>query len=129
MTVSTFGELTKYRCSSDDDDDRFPVENPATGNVITIVQGGGAEQMYAAIAAANRAFVTNWRWRNRAERARLLPSCADVLEDHATELAELESLENGKPVTDARENDIRFLIGVFRFFGSIVDKLPGGEFL
>jgi acyl-CoA reductase-like NAD-dependent aldehyde dehydrogenase len=61
MTVSTFGELTKYRWSSDDDDDRFPVENPATGNVITIVQGGGAEQMYAAIAAANRAFVTNWR--------------------------------------------------------------------
>jgi acyl-CoA reductase-like NAD-dependent aldehyde dehydrogenase len=59
----------------------------------------------------------------------LLPSCADVLEDHATELVELESLENGKPVTDARENDIRFLIGVFRFFRSIVDKLPGGEFL
>jgi acyl-CoA reductase-like NAD-dependent aldehyde dehydrogenase len=50
----------------------------------------------------------------------LLLSCADVLEEDANELADLLSLENGKPVVDARENDIRFLIGVFRFFWSIV---------
>jgi acyl-CoA reductase-like NAD-dependent aldehyde dehydrogenase len=128
MAVSTLDELTKYRWSSDSDDDRFAVENPATGEVITVVQGGGAEQMHAAIAAAHRAFVTDWRWRNRTDRAQLLLACADVLEDHATELAELLSLENGKPVTDARENDVRFLTGVFRFFGSIVDKLPSGDF-
>ena len=128
VTVSAPDELTKYRWSSDNDDDRFPVENPTTGKVITIVQGGGAEQMHAAIASAHRAFVTDWRWRNRTERAQLLFACADVLEDHATELADLLSLENGKPVADARENDIRFLTGVFRFFGSIVDKLPSGDF-
>lgn len=128
MTVSALDELTKYRWSSDSDDDRFPVENPATGKVITIVQGGGADQMHAAVAAAHRAFVTDWRWRNRTERAQLLLACADVLEDHATELADLLSLENGKPVSDARDNDLRFLTGVFRFFGSIVDKLPSGDF-
>lgn len=49
MTVATFEELTKYRWSSDNDADRFPVENPATGKVITV--GGGAEQMNAAIDA------------------------------------------------------------------------------
>jgi acyl-CoA reductase-like NAD-dependent aldehyde dehydrogenase len=65
MTVSILDEVTKYRWSADDDDDRFPVENPAAGKVITIVQGGGAEQMHAAIAAARQAFVTDWRWRNR----------------------------------------------------------------
>jgi len=58
----------------------------------------------------------------------LLLSCADALEEHADELADLLSLENGKPVVDARENDVRFLIGVFRFFGSIIDKLPSGDF-
>ena len=49
MAVSTFGELTKYRWSSDDEGDRFSVENPATGKVITVVQGGGPVQMNAAL--------------------------------------------------------------------------------
>jgi acyl-CoA reductase-like NAD-dependent aldehyde dehydrogenase len=125
MTVASIPQLSRYRWSSDEETDRFPVENPATGEVITLVQGGGVAQVEAAVEAAHRAFVTDWRWRTADERARLLLACADVLEAHADELAELESLENGKPVADARENDIRFLIGVFRFFGSVVDKLPG----
>jgi acyl-CoA reductase-like NAD-dependent aldehyde dehydrogenase len=128
MAVPTLAELTRYRWSSDDDADRVSVENPATGKVITIVQGGGAAQMNAAVESAHQAFIRDWRWRDRAERAGLLLACAAVLEAHADELADLLSLENGKPVADARENDIRFLIGVFRFFGSIVDKLPSGDF-
>ena len=84
--------------------------------------------MNAAIESAHQAFVRDWRWRDRTERARLLLSCAEVLEAHADELADLLSLENGKPVADARDNHVRFLIGVFRFFGSIVDKLPSGDF-
>jgi acyl-CoA reductase-like NAD-dependent aldehyde dehydrogenase len=120
VAVSFIAELTRCRWSSGDDADRFPVENPATGKVITIVQGGGAEQMNAAVESAHQAFVRDWRWRTRTERAGLLLSCADVLEEDANELADLLSLENGKPVVDARENDIRFLIGVFRFFWSIV---------
>lgn len=75
--------------------------------------------MHAAIAAARQAFMTDWRWRNRTERAQLLLACADVLEDHATEPQDLLSLENGKPVADARDNDLRFLTGVFRFFGAL----------
>jgi acyl-CoA reductase-like NAD-dependent aldehyde dehydrogenase len=128
MAVSTLGELTRYRWSSNDEGDRFSVENPATGKMITVIQGGGAKQMNAAIAAAHHAFVADWRWRTPAERGRLLLSCADILEKHADELAEIESMENGKPVKEARENDVQFLISVFRFFGSIVDKLPSGDF-
>ncbi len=79
MSVSTLDELTRYRWSSDDEDDRFPVENPATGKVITDVQGGGAKQMNAAVEAAHRAFATDWRWRARRERGQLLLACADVL--------------------------------------------------
>jgi acyl-CoA reductase-like NAD-dependent aldehyde dehydrogenase len=128
VPVPTLTELTRSRWSSDDDADSFPVDNPATGKAITILQGGGVAQMNAAIEAAHQAFAHDWRWRSRTERAGLLLSCADRLDAHANELADLLSLENGKPVADARENDIRFLIGVFRFFGSIVDKLPSGDF-
>ncbi len=113
-----------YRWSSDKAEDRFAVENPATGEVIAVVQGGGAPEMDGAIRAANQAFERDWRWRTPQERGRILLRCADVLEVHADELAELESLENGKPVADARLHDVGFLIGVFRFFGSLVDKLP-----
>jgi len=69
MAVPTLAELTRYRWSSDDDADRFSVENPATGKVITIVQGGGASQMNAAVESAHQAFIRDWRWRDRAERA------------------------------------------------------------
>src|SRR5579862_2710079 len=128
MGSLAFDKVTRYRWSSNSDADKFAVDNPSTGKVIAVVQGGGAEQMAAAIAAAHRAFRTDWRKRTAPERSRLLLSCADVLERHADELAELLSLENGKPVADARNNDLQFLPAVFRFFGSIVDKLPSGDF-
>ncbi|MFJ6728000.1 aldehyde dehydrogenase family protein [Streptomyces sp. NPDC091281] len=117
--------LTTTRWSSADAADRFTVENPSTGAVITTVQGGGAAEVDAAVQAAHHAFTTDWRWRAPAERAALLLRGADVLADHADELAALVSEENGKPVADARLHDVGFLIGVLRFFGSLVDKLPG----
>jgi acyl-CoA reductase-like NAD-dependent aldehyde dehydrogenase len=116
--------IATYRWSSDRPEDRFPVENPATGQVITVVQGGGAPETDAAVQAAHRAFQDDWRWRTPAERAALLLRGADVLEAHADELAELVCRENGKPVADARLHDIGFLVGIFRFFGSLADKLP-----
>jgi acyl-CoA reductase-like NAD-dependent aldehyde dehydrogenase len=125
MSVSGVTDVRSYRWSSANEADRFAVEDPATGEVIAVVQGGGAAQIDAAVEAAHRAFTSDWRWRNADERAGLLLACAEVLEEHTDELAQIESLENGKPVADARDNDIRFLVGVFRYFGSIVDKIPG----
>jgi acyl-CoA reductase-like NAD-dependent aldehyde dehydrogenase len=125
MSVSSVTDVRGYRWSSADETNRFSVENPATGEVIAVVQGGGAAEVDAAVEAAHRAFRTGWRWRSADERARLLLACADVLEDHADELAEILSEENGKPVADARGNDINFLTYVVRYFASIVDKLPG----
>jgi acyl-CoA reductase-like NAD-dependent aldehyde dehydrogenase len=54
MTTALEPELTTYRWSSNDPADRFPVEDPATGEVITLVQGGGAAQVNAAVEAACR---------------------------------------------------------------------------
>jgi acyl-CoA reductase-like NAD-dependent aldehyde dehydrogenase len=125
MAVANIPQLSKYRWSSADEGDRFSLENPSTGDVITVIQGGGAAEVDAAVQAAHQAFVTDWRWRTPDERARVLLAGADILEAHADEIAEIESLENGKPLADARMFDVNFLIGVFRYFGSVIDKLPG----
>src|SRR4029077_8779149 len=106
----TSGEVTRYRWSSNSEDDSFPVEDPATGRVITIVQGGGAAEVNAAVDVAHPAFEKDWRWRSSAERGRTLLQCADLLESHADELAELVSRENGKPISDARQIDISILV-------------------
>jgi acyl-CoA reductase-like NAD-dependent aldehyde dehydrogenase len=124
MTTALEPGLSTYRWSSHDEADRFSVEDPATGEVITLVQGGGAAEVNAAVEAAHRAFQADWRWRTPAERAALLLQGADVLEAHADQLALLLSRENGKPVQDARLNDMSFLVFIFRFFGSLADKLP-----
>jgi acyl-CoA reductase-like NAD-dependent aldehyde dehydrogenase len=104
MTTALETQLSTYRWSSQDEADRFGVEDPATGEVITLVQGGGTAEVNAAVEAAHRAFQTDWRWRTPAERAALLLKGADVLAEHADELALLESRENGKPVADARSS-------------------------
>ncbi len=123
-TTAAVPQLLTYRWSSSNEADRVPVEDPATGEVIAVIQGGGPEEVDAAVEAAHQAFQTDWRWRTPAERAALLLQGADVLEDHADELALIESRENGKPIQDARQNDVSFLIAIFRFFGSLIDKLP-----
>ena len=124
MTTTLPTGPSTYRWSSNDPADRFTVQDPATGELLAAVQGGGAAEVNAAVEAAHRAFEGDWRWRTSAERGALLLQCADLLEAHADELALLESRENGKPVQDARLHDIGFLTYIFRFFGSLVDKLP-----
>ncbi len=74
--------------------------------------------------AAHEAYQSDWRWRTPAERGTLLLKCADELEKHSEELAELLCLENGKPMQDALMFDVRFVVQIFRYFGSLIDKLP-----
>ncbi|MBJ9983906.1 aldehyde dehydrogenase [Acinetobacter sp. S40] len=126
MKVLSNNLLKKTAWSSENPDDQFTVENPATGEVIAIIQGGGQAEMDAAIEAANEAFETDWKHRSAEERSKLLLKCADVLEAHADEIARIETLENGKPFSQARNFDVNALIELFRYFASLVDKIPGG---
>lgn len=116
--VSTF----QYSCS--DPSKQFEIHNPATGAVITKVQAGDASTAEAAIKVSREAFENNWRWRPAIERGALLLKCASKLEEHKEELAEILCMENGKPAQDALLFDCNFLVNVFRYFGSLVDKLP-----
>lgn len=122
--ISKFATTTYCSLSSKDSRHCFPVYNPATGQEITKVQGAGLVEVETAVSIAQDAFDNDWRHRSARERAFLLNKAADHLATHATELSELLSLENGKPISQAMEIDVPAIIQIFRYFGSLVDKLP-----
>lgn len=123
MTTFDFPQLSTYRYSCKDESKRFAVENPATGKTITTIQAGDADSVDHAIQASQKAF-EQWRLVSPRERSLYLMRCADELEKHLDDLATLLCMENGKPQQDARAFDCNFLVGAFRFFAGIVDKLP-----
>jgi len=109
-------------------EDAFDVFDPATGEVVATVQGGGAAEVDAAVRRACRAFESGWRDVPARERGRLLFECARVVRSHADELAALETLEMGKPYAQARRFDVEFCIASFEFYGGLADKVPGHAF-
>lgn len=124
MNESAQPNVTRTRWSSSRPEDRFQVYNPATGEVIATVQGGSPAEVDAAVRAAHAAF-SRWRRVPARERGLLLLQASRKLADHADELAELLSRENGKPLRDARRFDVGALIHAFAFFGSLADKVAG----
>lgn len=122
--ASAFPPLTTTQWSSADTSKHFDVVNPATGHVLTTVAGGDIQTAAAAVAASHEAF-HHWRTIPPLQRGALLLKCADELEARKEELAHLVCAENGKPYQDALTFDISALIGIFRFFGSLIGKLPG----
>lgn len=96
----------------------FAVFDPSCGQQIAQVAEGVAEDVDAAVSAARRAFEEGaWPKMSPVERGKLVWKLGDVLEAHADELAELESLDNGKPIRDARAVDIPFGCELLRYMG------------
>lgn len=104
----------------------FESINPATGDVIATVAEGGAEDIDRAVKAANKAF-TDGPWPKMAakERGQLLYKLADLIEQNAAELAGLEVMDNGKPVTEVVHADIPLVIDTFRYYAGWADKVYG----
>ncbi|GHO69824.1 gamma-aminobutyraldehyde dehydrogenase [Ktedonobacter sp. SOSP1-52] len=100
--------------------------NPASGEVIAQVPESSLEDMQHAVAAAREAF-NDGRWSNllHGARAATLEKLASLVEAHAGELAELESLDTGKPIKLARDSDIPFAIDNLRFFAGAARHLAG----
>jgi acyl-CoA reductase-like NAD-dependent aldehyde dehydrogenase len=109
-------------------EDAFDVFNPATGEVVATVDGGGAAEVDAAVRRARRAYDEVWRHVPARQRGRLLFDCARVVQEHADELAALETLEMGKPYSQARPFDVEFCISSFEFYAGLADKVPGHAF-
>jgi 5-carboxymethyl-2-hydroxymuconate semialdehyde dehydrogenase len=104
----------------------FETLNPATGEVLARVAEGDAEDVDRAVRAARRAFDHGpWRRMRPADRERLLLRIADLIEAHAEELAELETLDNGKTLADSRSVDVPSAAATFRYYAGWVNKLTG----
>jgi betaine-aldehyde dehydrogenase len=115
--------VTRTRWSSASANDQFVVENPATGERVAVVQGAGPDQVDQAVRAAHAAHL-DWKERPPRQRGRYLRKAAEVIRAHADEIAALESLEMGKPITQSRQFDVEAAISIFEYFGSLVEVLP-----
>jgi betaine-aldehyde dehydrogenase len=101
------------------------VLNPATQQVLARVPSGGAEDVARAVAAARRAFDSGpWRDVTAQERGRILFRLADTVRRRAAELAELETLNNGKPIAES-EFDMADVATCFEYYGGLATKIHG----
>ena len=104
----------------------FATLDPATGAEIASVPQAGAQDVDAAVAAARAAFEDGpWASMAPSERSRLINLLADALEQRQQELAEIESLDNGKPVKLARFVDVAGTVAHLRYFAGWATKIEG----
>ncbi|HEX4148559.1 MAG TPA: aldehyde dehydrogenase family protein, partial [Pirellulales bacterium] len=104
----------------------FETVNPATEEVIAQVAEGDAADVEAAVAAARDAFENGpWSTMDARDRGRLMYKLADLIEEEADELAALETLDNGKPLRDARGADLPLSIDCLRYYAGFADKIHG----
>jgi phenylacetaldehyde dehydrogenase len=104
----------------------FAVLNPSTGLEFAQAAAGDAIDIDRAVAAAGRAFAHGpWRTMGGAQRASLIWRLADLLMAHADELAEIETLDNGKPLRDTRQVDLPVGAELLRYYAGWATKLKG----
>lgn len=108
-----------------------PVLDPATGEQVASVREASPAQIQSAVDAATAAFDSFGRTAP-ADRAGMLLAVADAIEAHNDELAELESLECGKPFAAARDDEMPLTIDTFRFMAGAARTQTGlaaGEYV
>jgi aldehyde dehydrogenase (NAD+) len=104
----------------------FSTVNPATEEVIAEVAEGDAADIDLAVKAARKAFDSGpWRKMDARDRGRLIYKLADLIEANFDELAELETLDNGKPISESRAADLPLVIDCLRYYAGWADKIPG----
>src|SRR5271165_4154438 len=107
---------------------QFDTINPATGEVLTQIVEGSSEDVDCAVEAARRALEDRngpWRKLSASERGRLLWKLADLLEKNIDEFAELETLDNGKPIFESRYVDMPMVVDVLRYYAGLATKIHG----
>ncbi len=104
----------------------FDCISPIDGRVLTQVAEGGAEDINRAVSAARKAFnAGTWSETSPKHRKKVLVKFAQLLDQHADELALLESLDMGKPVTDALNVDVAAAVRCLAWTGEAIDKVYG----
>jgi len=102
-----------------------PVVNPATEATIAEVAAATPDDVDAAVRAARTACSGAWGQIAARERGRLLWRLGEVLTDRIDEIARLETLHNGKPITESRHVEIPMAIECLQYFAGWADKIHG----
>ena len=104
----------------------FATVNPATEEVTAQVAEGEAADIDLAVKAARKAFECGpWPKMDARDRGRLMNKLADLIEEHIDALAELETLDNGKPISESRNGDLPMVIDCLRYYAGWADKIHG----
>jgi acyl-CoA reductase-like NAD-dependent aldehyde dehydrogenase len=106
----------------------FDTVNPATGEVLTQIAAATQADVEKAVAAARKAFDDAggpWQKMTASERGKVLWKIADLIEQHIEELAEIETLDNGKPIFESRYVDLPTVADVFRYYAGWATKIHG----
>src|SRR5437016_9179033 len=106
----------------------FDTINPATSEVLTQVAEASEKDVDQAVASARKTFDDTagpWRKMSASERGKVLWRIGDLIEKNIDELAELETLDNGKPIFEARYVDMPMVADVFRYYAGWATKIHG----
>ena len=104
----------------------FPTYNPATGEVLAQIAEGDREDIDRAVKAARKAFESGpWHEMTASQRGRVIWKLGDLIEEHLEELAQLESLDNGKPLSVARVADVPLAADLFHYMAGWATKIEG----
>lgn len=104
----------------------FETIHPATEEVIANVAEGDAEDIDRAVKAARRAFDSGpWRTMDARDRGKLMHRLADLIEEEIEYLAALETLDNGKPISDSRAADLPLVVDCLHYYAGWCDKIQG----
>jgi aldehyde dehydrogenase (NAD+) len=126
VAVSATKLLINNRWIASESGKTFATVNPATGEEICQVAEADAADVEKAVKVARAAFEHGpWRKTPASERGRLLHRLADLIEKNADELARIESLDNGKPVSVAKAVDVAATVACYRYFAGWADKIQG----
>src|SRR4051794_858570 len=99
--------------------------NPATGETLGRAAAADKADVDRAVASARSAFGGAWARVTPSDRGRLLWRLSELIEEHADELALLETLNNGKPIRAARDDDLPAVADMFRFYAGFTTKTFG----
>src|SRR6202034_2448464 len=106
----------------------FETPNPATGETLAHVAEGDAEDIDRAVRAAREAFDNGpWGRMTPSERGRIVWRIGDLILEHAEELAQLESLDNGKPYAVALGADVPLAVDLFHYMAGWATKIEGNS--
>ncbi|MEM1097493.1 MAG: aldehyde dehydrogenase family protein [Planctomycetota bacterium] len=109
-----------------DSGETFAVYDPARGQEIAQCVAGNARDIDRAVAAARRAFDDGpWTRMTSSERGRLIWKLGDLLEENLDEFAQLETIDNGKPLAVAKAADVPLAVDMFRYMAGWTTKIEG----